>query len=106
MSCPGFYHIATIHLLPPTPPSLPPLLFPLSRRLLFSFPLVSHCCFQIATLVSRNRPFYITDPEHYTPRHFTMVQRPSDTRPPLFLSPPLPRTKSKLSSNWNFVAVR
>jgi len=44
----------------------------------FSFPLVSHCCFQIATLVSRNRSFYNTDSCIIPSRHFTIVQRPRE----------------------------
>lgn len=73
---------------------LRPRFFLPSRRLLFSLPLVSHCCFQIATLVSlvsgRNRFFYSTDSSIIPPRHFTMVQRPSDAS-----SPPLPSPRAR-----------
>lgn len=90
MSCPGFYHIATIHLLPSFLP--PSLFFPLLGVSFFfrsrSFLIVVSKLRRWSLVSGRNRPFYSTS--IISPRHFTMVQRPRSDAPPapFSLAPP------------------
>lgn len=84
MSCPGFYHIATIYL--PPPPFFPFFFLSVSFFRSRSFLIVVSKLRRWSLVSSRNRSFYSTDLSIIPPRHFTMVQRPSDD--PLSLSPP------------------
>lgn len=105
MSCPGFYHIATIHLLPSF---LPPFFFSLSSASFFfrsrSFLIVVSKLRRWSLVSGRNRPFYSTSIISPAPLYNGAT---TERRPPSALHPRAPTcAKSKLSSNWNFVAVR